>query len=183
MNIDPIADLIDQIDEANEICAKCTTQTKHLQQLSCNHVVCMDCIISGIPVYDNTKCLVCQSVLTQSLDKIHADFFGSIVSKLSYYHNINIGDILWYYCGNNHNWLYTHENCLILEKSSEDSLSEIELNILIDGVNAPYTIDLDKMVQYPKNSSNKQRRIENFEFRSLSDLRKHNIGGVAGKLI
>jgi hypothetical protein len=183
-------DLIDQIDDGVtiDICGKCVTQTKNLIKISCNHFICLDCIeiLIDDEKYDN--CPMCNILLTKNLHKIYADFLADPILKLQHYFGINIGDILWYYSGNGHNWLYTKDVCNQLntafEKYDVDGISSTtKIQITVGNAIQTYVVDFVSSSQYSENTPNKQRNISSFKLKSLSDLKKYKIIGVSGKLL
>ena len=188
----PIDDLIDQIDdgENSDICVKCVCHANHLFNMSCGHLVCMACIETLIDENNYKACPSCHNILTKNLHKLYSDFLADPVAKLSYFHNINIGDILWLYGGNSHNWLYSKEHCDLLneafenyETSNDSNVSTKELQIQMETHVETYVINFDTQKQYPKNTPDKKRNISSFTFNSLSDLKKKKIIGIAGKLL
>ena len=184
----PIDDLVDEFDD-NEIhgqtsgCCKCSDETKKLFPISCQHLICLDCIEELIDEGQHKKCPLCQSILTKNLHKIFSEFLINPVSKLSYYYDFNLNDKLWCYTGNGHNWLYTKEQCDEINDAMDSDNPCFELNIKIGNHMETYVIDFDDGVQYPKNNPNKRRSIWQFQFNSLSDLKKNKIIGVAGKIL
>jgi len=188
----PIDNLLYQIDnEELQSCSKCKYQTKCLFKISCNHYICVKCIENSIDNCDYNLCPICNQILTKNLHDIFSEFLNDPISKLSYYHDINIGDIVWLYSGNGHNWLYSYENCSILNAAFDIYLSsdtyqansKVELQLNIGGNVESYIVDFDEQIQYPKNSYNKKRNISTFKLKSVSDLRKNKIIGIAGKLL
>jgi hypothetical protein len=184
-----IDNLIDQIDQNHDlnVCAKCLCASDNLFILTCNHFVCLECIEKSIDDNNYKNCPSCNSILTKNLHKIYSGFLADPVAKLAYYHDIRIGNIVWCYGGNDHNWLYSkdHSNQLNdaykLYEMDEDKDNILELQI---GQNMPtYIIDFNEMVQYQKMAPNKRRPVSFFKFRSLSDLKKNKIIGVSGKLL
>lgn len=184
----PIDDLVDDIDN-NEIhgqingCCKCSNEIKKLFPISCQHLICLDCMEELIDDGQHKKCPLCQSVLTKNLHKIFSEFLINPVSKLSYYYNFNIGDILWCYAGNGHNWLYRKEQCDTINNAIDNDEEEVELQIPINNHMETYVIDINTGLQYQKNNPNKQRNIWSFQLNGSSDLKKNKIIGVSGKLL
>jgi hypothetical protein len=186
----PIDDLIDQIDDnaQNDLCCECHLASAHKEILSCGHQLCYSCMEALIEKATVNNCPGCSVVLTKNLHKIFAEILKNPVIKLSYYHQIDQGDQLWYYSGNNHNWLYSAEHCQILTAASENTdseeeISEVELKITTGPITETYVVSIDDLVQYPKSFPNKIREIGTFHFKSATDLKKHKIIGVAGKLL
>lgn len=205
----PIDDVIDQIDENSveeeNSCIKCTEQPDQLFKLSCNHLICIKCVESLIDQNEQNVCPLCHQTLTKNLCKLYSDFLANPVAKLSYYHDINVGDTLWAYGGNGHNWLYSKEHCDHLNDAheqfqnsenndhssnsasdsddSESDFSATELLIQTGNSMVTYIIDFDLGVQYPKNSPNRHRNIFSFVFNTAADLKTYKIAGVAGKAL
>lgn len=190
-NINPIDDLVDQLDmnETVKTCDRCLHHSKYLFNLSCCHVVCMECIEKLVKEDCTDNCPLCQQTLLKKLSTIASNFFSNPLSRLEYYYGMNVGDILWAYSGNNHNWLYTKEQCekinsafdRFLESSESDSF--IELKAKVGDVDEIYIIDFDSLIQYPKKNPQAKRKILAFELNSLTDLKKNKIIGVAGKYL
>ncbi|XWV26072.1 zinc finger protein [Tupanvirus soda lake] len=187
----PIDDIIDQIDQDNiDTCTKCLCHSNNLLSLSCGHFICLTCIESLIDDNKYQNCPTCNTVLTKNLHIMYTQFLADPVAKLAYYHDIHIGDILWWYGGNGHNWLYSKDQCAqlntafeIYDESNNDDDSLVELQIQTGNTIHTYVVDFANRTQYPKNTPNKQRPISCFKFKSASDLKKNKIIGIAGKLL
>jgi hypothetical protein len=204
-DVDPIDNLIDQIDQieqdnegTNNMCVKCLCISDYLYAISCGHTICLECIETLIGENNYQKCPICKNVLTNNLQKIYSEFLADQVAKLAYYHDIHIGDYLWSYGGNGHNWLYSKAHCIQLttalqnynnsndsndQSSSDNTDSQTELQLQIGNNIETYIVDVDVLVQYPKNHPNKRRDVQHFKFKSNSTLKKYKIIGVAGKLL
>ena len=189
----PIDDLIDQIDENEQTitCIKCLCHAKRMLPLSCNHVICISCMEISINDKNYKNCPGCSNPLMKDLNKIYSEYLENPISKLEYFYDMNVGDLLWYYTGNGHNWLYSKQHCnelnTVYEKYAEEGhddpddcdYSTIELQI----GSQTYVVDLASLCQYPKNAPNKSRGISSFKLKSINDLKKNKIIGVAGKLL
>ena len=167
-------------------CAKCSEQFSHLFTLSCVHEICMECMETLIDENKYTQCPTCHNVLTKTLHQIYSDFLGNPLAKLSCYHDIRVGDELWYYGGNGHNWLYSKDQCVIInnaydEYENDDGATKVELQIQMGNIVQTCIIDFDTDTQYLKTSPNKKRPISHFEFTDLSDFENNKIVGIAGK--
>lgn len=187
----PIDVLIDKFNATviNRECIKCENDDK-LFKMSCKHLICVPCMEDLINQNNYEKCPSCNSVLTRNIQKIFLEFISNPISKLNYYHNININDRVWYYSGNGHNWLYSNENNCQLnqafdkyEEIKEDSLSQTQIQLSINNEIKTYVIDFELMVQYQKDNPSKARDVLNFKLTSKNDLKKNKIIGVAGKLL
>jgi len=184
----PIDDLIDQINDSEEsnTCSKCLCQSKYLFKMSCTHFICLECVELLINENNYKSCPLCAAVLQKNLHKIYGTFLIDPVAKLSYYHGINIGDVLWYYGGNGHNWLYSKDQCQQLTTAYNNykllnGENSTELQIQIGNNFETYVIDFDSNTQYPKNTPNKQRDIFHFTFKVVADLKRNKIIGITGK--
>ena len=192
---DPIDILIDQIEENDNIdtCAKCLCATANLLKTACNHTICLECIETSINENDYNNCLVCKAILPKNLHKMFKDYLDNPLNKLSYYHNMVLGDTLWYYEGNGHNWLYSKEHCIEIEEAYaiyDDDESDnvtppdsLEIQINIGGKIDIYVINFSILKQYSKNSPTKKRNISCFKLNTINDLKKNKIVGVAGQLL
>src|SRR5437016_3212073 len=136
----PIDNLIDQIDQSTDTnsCCKCFCQSDHIFSMSCNHIICLECMETLIDDHNYKNCPSCNCILTKTLHNMYSDFLADPVAKLSYYYDIHIGDKLWWYGGNGHNWLYSKDQCDQLNSAfqayqdndqDEDGVSEFELHI------------------------------------------------------
>lgn len=185
----PIDDLVDDFDDNDEInaniagCCACGNETKKLFDISCHHSICMDCMEQLIDDGLYKNCPACQSPLAKNLHKIFSEFLINPVSKLSYYYDFNIGDKLWCYAGNGHNWLYTKDQCDKINRAADDDDPTFDLDIQVGNHVETYVIDFDVEIQYQKNNPDKKRSIWCFTFHSLADLKKNKIIGVGGKLL
>lgn len=176
-------------------CAKCSNIGEFGFHISCNHYICLDCAQLLIDNNDYKTCPLCKNTLATNLHTIFADFLISPVGKLIYHYDFLINDTLWYYAGNNHNWLYSKEDCNILnnafmeyqdkvdDTSDSDSISEdISKCELTVGPNSEtYVIDFNKEIQYPKKFPNKVRTVSNFVFNNMNSIDNKKIIGVAGQ--
>ncbi len=195
-SIDNLIDQIDQIDQNDQnntinLCIKCMTVPNNLFKLSCNHLICIGCIENLIDNDNYKNCPGCNVVLTKNLYKVYSKFLADPIAKLEYYHNIKLGDNLWWYGGNDHNWLYSKNqtdhisnayNSYINEDDDDDD-HEIELQIQVGQTLQTYIIDFENEIQYQKSMPSKKRPIGIFKFKSFSDLKKNKIIGIAGKLL
>ena len=188
--------LVDQIDnDYDRTCDKCIYQTKFLNKVSCNHFICLGCSEELTNSNKYTTCPVCQSDLKEDLKAIFSRAMKNLITKLDYCYQMQVEDILWYYCGNSHNWLFSRNHCEILNnafieyaKDKQKTTVEIQLETLSATETVPaggetYVIDFTSLCQYPKNNPKKKRTVSYFKLKGASDLRKNKIVGIAGKLI
>lgn len=208
-NIDALLDQMDN-DIPNNCCV-CLSIIENLLILSCGHHTCLKCADILINSNKTINCPTCQIQLTINIKKLLASALLDPLKKLNFYHNISIGDILWGYRGSGHNWLYSKENCDIIENAyqqfentsdndehgdeSDDENSDengendginkntVEIIINMNGSNKIYVINFDKQIQYPKNTPHYKRKIFTFTLKSKRDLEKNKIIGVAGQLL
>ena len=184
---------IDQIDNNTKIhtCCKCLCFSNHLLEMSCNDFICLECCENMINENNYKNCPNCNTFLTKNIHKIFSDFMTNPLIKLEYYHDISIDDMVWAYGGNGHNWLYSKENCNQIEaayklfesNNNSDQISTIDIQIKMGNKTETYQLDFNEMEQYPKNNRNKSRIITSFKLKSINDLKKNKIIGVAGKLL
>lgn len=181
MSINPLDELSEQIDinETIKTCDKCLHHSNFLFNLSCIHIICMECLQIAITNNNANYCPVCQHSLLNNLMMISNKFLNNLVSRLGYYHNININNTVWAYSGINHNWLYTSEQCKQINSAFNNSLSKLKICINDD----TYIINFDTLTQYSEKKPTAKRKIFSFKFNSLSDLKKNKIIGVAGKYL
>lgn len=113
----------------------------------------------------------------------------------------NASQLLWYYKGNNKNWLYTpYQTTLInqnftrnqqnVQSNSDSEVSEelevsdnfelFQIDVIIGQETKTYVIDLNNMVQYPLGSPNNRRSIDFFNYDSDS-LKRYKIVGISGQ--
>lgn len=190
--MDPVDDLITQIDQNDTVpvCNKCLYATPDLVKTSCNHFLCLSCMEKAIETGEYKKCLICNIDLTKNIHKLFTDYLVNPMNKLSYYHDIHTGEMVWYYEGKGHNWLYSKEHCRELEdayqlyEDSDDGENETcEIEIPIGSGTEVYVINFSSLTQYPKNDPSKKRKISCFALNSISDLRHNKIIGIGGKLL
>lgn len=193
--VNPIDDLIDQIDESSQenSCCKCfsgETNTSKLLKMSCEHLICLACTDTLINTSEYEKCPSCQITISKNLHKLFSEYMVDPKSKLAYYHDIHVGDVLWLYNGNGHNWLYSKQHSQKIntafeeyESTQNSILSTMEIEIKIGNKIETYVIDFDAQVQYQKTAPNKQREISCFTYKSVADLKKNKIIGIAGKML
>ena len=178
--------LLNQIDDItiNEICCSRCSKTEWLYTLSCNHTICLDCIID-LNNNNNTDCCpTCNVVLTKNLKSLYKSFKNDPMAKLSYYHNIKKGDVVWCYAGYNNFWFYSKDKCAYFEEKYADYEAGLNNGLIpfkIQGVD--YILDLDNVIQYQLNAKNKRRPINRFVLNSLNDLKTSKIIGIEGKLL
>ena len=190
-NQNPIDTLIDQIDQHDNVdtCGKCLCAATDLLKTSCNHIICMECSEAAINANEYKTCPICNINLTKNIHKLFTEYLNNPVNKLRYYHDIHIGDMLWYYNGNGHNWLYSNEHSKIIEAAYHQYLdnisapSTVEIDIQIGNQVQIYIIDFENNNQYSKKDPNKKRDIACFKLTTLNDLKKNKIIGVAGNLL
>lgn len=186
---DPIDTLIEQIEEQSvSTCGKCLCGTTNLVKTSCNHTICLECVESLIDNNEHNNCPVCKGQLQKNLHKIFTEHLGNPLNNLQYYHDMIIGDVLWYYEGNGHNWLYSKEHSIDIDDAfakfeEGEGPPTTEIKIEINGKTETYIINFDTNKQYPKNSPNKKRGVSCFKLNSINDLKKNKIVGIAGKLL
>jgi hypothetical protein len=186
-----IDNLIDQIDKnfETDLCCKCLCRSNQLFYLRCSHCICLKCIEKLINEKKINSCPACNHALTKNLHKIFSNFIADPIAKLSYYHDIHKNDVIWWYGGNSHNWLYSKYQSTQLNdayqtyQNDNSGNNQTSLQIQIDNTVQTYVIDFDELVQYSIAAPNKKRPISCFEFTSLSDLKKNNIIGISGKLL
>lgn len=189
---DPIDNLIDQINQNANIltCSKCLSEHKYLLEESCGHYICLNCSELIISKGNYNVCAVCENILDQNLHKMYTEYLSNPIKSLSYRYNINVGDMLWYYQGQGHNWLYNKEQSDYIEeqfkkyeKSQGKNSSKIGINTEINGKNVEYIIDLKTLKQYPLNNPSSPRNISCFKLKNIADLKKNKIIGVSGRLL
>lgn len=187
---DPFDTVIEQIEQNDKpiTCEKCLCGTTNLLKTSCNHTICLECIESLIEAKDYTHCTICQGLLQKNLHKMFTEYLANPLNNLQYCHDMVCDDILWYYEGNGHNWLYSKENCIDIDDAfqkynQDDGPSTLEIKIDLNGKSETYIVDFENKKQYPKNAPNKKRGISYFKLKSINDLKKYKIIGVAGKLL
>jgi hypothetical protein len=191
--------LIEQNDiDTNDTCCHCLS-SESLFKISCQHFICLACCELLIKKNKYTNCPQCATKLSTDLQTIFMSAISNPMTKLSYYHNFSVGDIVWAYNGNGHNWLYSKEisdqiqdaylaydnqsNDSSNESDDDESNSTVEINIMINNKPEIYVIDFGTVTQYPKNNPNKSRGILTFKLDSVKDLKKNKIIGVAGQLL
>lgn len=187
----PIDTLLDQIDQHDNIetCGKCLCAVTDLLKTSCNHTICLECSEAAINASEYKTCPICNVNLNKTIHKLFTDYLANPVNKLRYYHDINIGDMLWYYNGNGHNWLYSKEHSAQIEDAYDeytndtDSPSTVDIDIQIGNQVQTYVIDFKNNNQYSKKDPNKKRGVVCFKLNTLNDLKKNKIIGVAGNLL
>lgn len=183
-----IANIDDNIN--NSACLKCQLHNNLLIELDCGHNICINCTNSIISNNINVStCPSCYAPLAQDMTQLLAKCMSDPVMKLSFYHKINIGDTLWYYSGNNRNWLYSKDHCDqitkvydLYTKTNSDTYSTVQIQIATP-VLETYIIDFEFDVQYNIKFPNKQRNIYHFTYNSGDDLKTHKIIGVAGTFL
>lgn len=186
--IDSLVAQIDNVDVMTS-CANCNYVTVKVCQLSCNHLICTDCMSKLIAEYKDDICPYCQDQLLINMTKLFKKYHNEVkLETLSKMYNMKIGDNLWFYSGKDGNWLYNEDNNECLNQEFEicknNNLNpKIGININTGSKIVAYIIDFNKSIQYPENNPNLCRRIGYFKLTSAKDLMKNKIMGVAGKKI
>jgi len=180
--------LINQVDSIqSNICANCAYLSYHIIKLSCNHQFCLDCCHEFVK-NDQPTCPKCQTPSPNDFRMLVNKYLSNPVNKLSYLYNISLGSTLWAYTGRNQKWLYSKEILEQIEaayiefvQSTDETLSQVEIEIIANNNPEIYVIDFNDMVQYPKNVNHKYRKIIRFTFKTGNELERYNIVGIAGR--
>lgn len=184
---------MNQISNFNRPCVRpiCNTQLSEII-LSCGHFLCFNCVNE----YSPNICPMCNSILIKNVSDIQINTNLELnmsqgndlhkYIKLAYLYDIHKNDILWYYKGNGHNWLYTKKQSNQLVHGYEQYKINNDLYIVefqIINISKTYIVDFNKMIQYPKDNVNKIRKISFFKLEKESDLSKNKIFGIAGQIL
>merc|ERR1712071_704093 len=131
-------------------CAVCLQSCIHPVKLPCSHIFCFLCV-KGV-AFQSRRCAMCRQ-------EIPADFLlhPQLIDRAQLEKETPLDDgYQWFYEGRNGWWQYDDRTAVALEDMYKQSEKTFEL--LIAG--SMYIIDLERLIQYPKQRVGRMRKIK-----------------------